>query len=74
MLIQHPCPRHLAHVEWLVEKFTAPGELILDPFMGSATTGVAALRRGRFFIGIEIDKAFFDESVTRMNAESPIAQ
>jgi hypothetical protein len=72
--IQHPCPRHLAHVEWLVEKFTTPGELILDPFMGSCTTGVAALRRGRSFIGIEIDQTFFDEAVTRLQAEPPIQE
>ena len=33
-------------VEWLVEKLTEPGETVLDPFMGSGTTGAACVRRG----------------------------
>lgn len=41
-ILDHPCPRHLIHVEWLVEKFTEPGDLILDPFFGVGTTAIAA--------------------------------
>lgn len=41
----------------LVERFTYPGETILDPFMGAGTTGVVAVRGGRQFIGIDIDAA-----------------
>jgi site-specific DNA-methyltransferase (adenine-specific) len=41
-------------------------DIILDPFMGSGTTGVAALQLGRKFIGIEIDKTYFDIAVKRI--------
>ena len=56
--IKHPCPRNLTHVEWLVEKFTDPNDVILDPFMGSGTTAVAAIKRGRQFFGIEIENKY----------------
>jgi hypothetical protein len=56
----HPCSRALKHFDWLVEWTSDPGETILDPFMGSGTTGVAAMRLGRRFIGIEIDPRWFD--------------
>jgi site-specific DNA-methyltransferase (adenine-specific) len=39
----------------LVERFSAPGDTILDPFMGAGTTGVVAVRSGRRFIGIDLD-------------------
>lgn len=65
----HPCPRNLAHVEWLVEKFTSPGELILDPFMGSGTSAVAALNRGRKFIGVEIERKHWLECQRRIKEE-----
>lgn len=67
--ISHPCPRNLAHVEWLVEKFTLPDEIILDPFMGSGTTAVAALKRGRQFIGVEIEKKYWLSSEKRIHEE-----
>ena len=43
----------------LIEKFTNKGDTILDPFMGSGTTGVACVQTGRNFIGIEIDPDYF---------------
>ena len=63
---QKPLPLMLE----LVELFTDPGEVILDPFMGSATTGVACLRLGRRFIGIEKDPRYFAVARERMLAES----
>lgn len=54
----------------LVELFTDPGELILDPFCGSGTTGVACLRLGRRFIGIERDPKYAAIARERLAAES----
>lgn len=53
--------------EW-VRLFSDPGEIILDPFMGSGTTGVAALKQGRRFIGIERDPRYFDLACRRLEA------
>lgn len=63
---KHPCPRHLTHVEWLIEKFTEPTDVVLDPFIGSGTTGVACKIRGRDFIGIEIERKYYNEAVDRL--------
>jgi hypothetical protein len=48
--------------------FTKPGELVCDPFMGLGTTGVAALRLGRRFVGIELQQKYFDVACTRIEA------
>ena len=53
----------------LVADFTDPGDLILDPFAGSGTTGVAALRLGRRFIGVERDEKYFQLACDRLRAE-----
>jgi site-specific DNA-methyltransferase (adenine-specific) len=45
-----------------------PGAVIIDPFMGSGTTGVAAIRQGRKFIGIEMSPEYFDIAITRIEA------
>lgn len=52
----------------LVTLFSDRGEIVLDPFMGSGTTGVAAVKSGRKFIGIEKDQAYFDIAVRRVSA------
>lgn len=52
---QHPQQKPAALMRALVEAFSAPGDLIVDPFAGSGTTGVAALSLGRRFLGIEMD-------------------
>ena len=57
--VLHPTQKPVALMEWCVAKYTSPGDTILDPFMGSGTTGVAALRTGRKFIGIELDPDYF---------------
>jgi site-specific DNA-methyltransferase (adenine-specific) len=43
----------------IIEKFTNEGDTILDPFMGSGSTGIACVQTGRNFIGIEIDPTYF---------------
>jgi len=45
------------------------GKTILDPYMGSGSTGVAAVRTGRKFIGIEIDREYFDIACKRISDE-----
>jgi site-specific DNA-methyltransferase (adenine-specific) len=63
---QKPLPLMLE----LVELFTDPGEVVLDPFAGSGTTGVACLRSGRRFIGIERDPKYAQVARDRLAAES----
>lgn len=65
----HPCSRAQMHLNFLVRWWSEPGELVLDPFMGSGTTGVAALGLGRKFIGIEIEPKYFDIACRRIEEE-----
>ena len=64
--IDHPCPKPVSYMEWLVTTVSLPGHLILDPFMGSGTTGVACARLGRRFVGIEIEPKYFDIACRRI--------
>jgi DNA modification methylase len=53
--------------KWFIKLFTQQGEIVLDPFIGSGTTAVAAIKLGREFIGIEKDKEFIDISRKRID-------
>jgi site-specific DNA-methyltransferase (adenine-specific) len=64
----HPCPKPLLAWTWLLNKVSQDGETILDPFMGSGTTGVACIKLGRKFIGIEIEPKYFDIACRRIEA------
>ncbi len=64
---QHPTQKPLDLMEWCVRRTKA--ETILDPYMGSGTTGVACVRLGRKFIGIEIDESYFNISCRRISDE-----
>ena len=64
----HPCPKPIGQMLKMVERATVRGETILDPFMGSGTTGVAAVKLGRKFIGIEIEPKYFDIACRRIQA------
>jgi DNA modification methylase len=55
----HPCPVPVELIKRIVLLTTNEGDTILDPFMGSGTTGVACVQTGRNFIGIEIDPGYF---------------
>ncbi len=61
---EHPTQKPLELMEWCIG-FTT-GATILDPFMGSGTTGVAAVKLGRKFIGIEIDERYFQIACERI--------
>jgi site-specific DNA-methyltransferase (adenine-specific) len=64
--IDHPCPKPVAWMKWLVNRVSLPGETIVDPFAGSFTTGVAAVELGRPFIGIEIERRYFEIGCARI--------
>ena len=53
-------------MEWLVKTYTNEGDTVLDPFMGSGTTGVACALHNRRFIGIEREKQYFDKAAERI--------
>ena len=55
----HPTQKPLGVMRWIIERYTTAGDTIFDPFMGSGTTGVAAIQLGRNFIGCEIDPDYF---------------
>jgi DNA modification methylase len=67
---QHPTQKPVGVMKWVVELATKEGEIILDPFCGSGTTGVAALRLGRRFIGIEKDAKYAAIARERIEAET----
>jgi len=64
---EHIAEKPIGLLETLVS-ITPPGAIILDPFMGSGTTGVACAHLGRKFVGIEIDRAYFETARTRISA------
>jgi site-specific DNA-methyltransferase (adenine-specific) len=63
----HPTQKSLPLFEELVKKHSNEGDLVLDPFAGSATTGVAALASGRKFKGCELDEDFFKKAKKRLD-------
>lgn len=65
----HPTQKPVALMGELIELFSDSGQTVLDPFMGSGTTGLAAVRLGRRFIGVERDPGFFDAACRRISAE-----
>jgi DNA modification methylase len=64
----HPFQKPVAVMEWCLG-FLPDARTILDPYMGSGTTGVAAVRTGRRFVGIEIEPRYFDVACKRIAAE-----
>ena len=61
----HPTQKPLALLERIIMATTDPGNLVVDPFVGSGTTGIAAVKLGRRFIGIDLDKDFLALAVKR---------
>lgn len=62
----HPTEKPIGIMEQLLKVITDQEQLVCDPFMGSGTTGVAAVAAGRRFIGIEVDPTFFDTACRRI--------
>lgn len=61
---QHPTQKPIALMVWCIDK--TKGNIILDPFMGSGTTGVAAVQMGRKFVGIEREPKYFEIACERI--------
>ena len=64
----HPTQKGTQAMVWLIETYSNPGDVILDSFMGSGSTGVAAVQTGRKFIGIEKSESYFTTAVDRIQA------
>lgn len=63
----HPTQKPVALLEYLVKTYTNQGDIVLDNCMGSGSTGVACVNTGRKFIGMELDKGYFDIAVQRIS-------
>jgi hypothetical protein len=68
----HPTVKSIALMRWLCRLITPPGGLVLDPFMGSGTTGVAALRESFRFVGIERESAYVEIARRRIEEDAPL--
>lgn len=64
----HKTQKPVALLEYLIKTYTQEGETVLDFTMGSGSTGVACVNTNRKFIGIELDKGYFDTARTRINS------
>jgi site-specific DNA-methyltransferase (adenine-specific) len=66
----HPTPKPVELVEHFLRLHTKPGDLVLDPFAGAGTTGVACARMGRRFLGFELDPKWVELANDRIAATS----
>ena len=64
---KHPTQKSLQLMEDIIKIHTNENDIIIDPFMGSGTTGLACLNLNRNFIGIELDKEYFNLAIERLN-------
>ena len=64
---KHPTQKPFNLLERIVLSATNEDDIVLDPFTGSSTTGVAALKHGRRFVGIDMEKDYLDLSIKRIN-------
>lgn len=63
---EHPTQKPIALMKWCIEQINPDPKTIIDPFMGSGTTGVAAIQMGRKFIGIEREPKYFEIACKRI--------
>ena len=70
----HPCQLPVHLLERIILMSTDEGDIVLDPFMGTGTTAIAAKRLGRNYIGFELDKTYADVSRSKLRMEKPIAK
>ena len=67
---KHPCEKPLAMMEHIITASSRPGAVVFDGFLGAGTTGVAAVRLGRRFIGSELDQKYFVDASARINVSA----
>jgi len=67
----HPNQKPLEIIKYFIETLSNSGDVVLDPFMGSGTTGVACVETGRDFIGIEKDEKYFQIAKNRIESTEP---
>jgi DNA modification methylase len=65
----HPCPKPVRFCTQIISRLTTPGQLVVDPFMGSGTTLVAAKQLGRRAIGIDIEERYCEIAAKRLEQE-----
>ena len=71
----HPMQKPVSLMEWAMERIGVPETaVVLDPFMGSGTTGVACIRTGRNFIGVEKDERYFEIAADRLRREMRVGR
>lgn len=63
----HPTPKPVALMQYLIKIYTPEGGTVLDPFCGSGSTGIAAMLEGRKFLGIDLDKDYVDIAQRRVD-------
>ena len=63
---KHPTQKPEILIQHFIDVLSNEGDYVLDPFMGSGTTGVVAQKNNRQFIGIELDKKYFDIAISRI--------
>jgi len=70
--VKHICPMNLQVIRRCIRMYSAPGELVLDPFNGIGSSGVIALERGRKYIGIELKQEYFDTAISNLEVAKPM--
>lgn len=68
----HPTTKNLEVLERIIRAYTNPGDTVLDAFMGSGSTAVAAIRCGREYTGTEIDPEYYQKLQERIRSENPL--
>jgi DNA modification methylase len=70
----HPTTKPIALMEWLIKIYSPPGSTVLDPFMGSGSTGLAAVRSARSFLGIDLSSHYVGIAQRRFEEEIAVGR
>ncbi|MFO0863555.1 MAG: DNA methyltransferase [Gemmataceae bacterium] len=71
--LTHPNEKPIELMKQLVESYCPPGQMVVDPFLGSASTADACIQTGRPFAGIELDDHYFDQAIGRVETACNLA-